>query len=160
MTPAAAVAWILQREGSDVRESTDGVSRYGISQASHPELTEEEIENMTPATAAAIYMGPQYLGAVRGTQLPGFLVLPVLDSAVNQGTRTAVKCLQRALRVHVDGIIGPQTLGAAIAAANPTQVLADFTSARIASYMLDKEWAEDSAAWVSRAVLAALSAGI
>ena len=50
--------------------------------------------------------------------LPEAIAIKVFDLAVNLGSRTAVKCLQRALqacglRVVIDGILGTETCGAA-----------------------------------------------
>ena len=40
------------------------------------------------------------------------LALPLFDGAVNHGIVPAAKCLQRALGVKADGMIGPETLAA------------------------------------------------
>lgn len=158
MSLQRAVAFILAQETGEVRQSTDGVSRWGISQAAHPELTAEAIRTMTPQGAAAIYSGPMYWGRIHGAELPEYLQLPMLDAAVNQGGGIAVRCLQTGLYVHVDGIIGPVTLRAATANTNQQALLARFTAARIASYAQDKEWGSDGTGWVTRAVSAALYA--
>ena len=53
--------------------------------------------------------------------LPRHFAFIVMDSAVNQGPRVAIRILQITLGVSVDGIIGPKTLAAA-AAATPRKV--------------------------------------
>lgn len=54
-----------------------------------------------------------YWDVVRGNALPGGLDLALFDFAVNSGPATAVKTLQRILKVRRDGALGPITLGAA-----------------------------------------------
>jgi lysozyme family protein len=151
-----AVAFVLAQETGTVVHSTDGVSKWGVSQQSHPELTAEQIENMTPQQAQAIY--GTYWTKIFGPQLPDYLHTPMMDSAVNQGPRIAIRCLQQALYVKVDGICGPATLRAANAASGRNSILSRFTAARISHYSLDKEWPTDGAGWAARAVLAALEA--
>jgi lysozyme family protein len=48
----------------------------------------------------------------------------LFDKGVNMGIRQAVKLIQRALHVDVDGVIGPQTM-AQLNAAEPIALLAD-----------------------------------
>jgi len=155
MSKARAIAFVLPEESGVVVHAADGVSKWGISQASHPELTAEQIEGMTQAQAAEIIGGPQYWGAIRGDQLPEWLQTAMLDAAVNQGAPTAVVLLQRTLRVPVDGKLGPQTLYAA-SAGQEKPTLARFAAQRVMSYVRDAGWTADGEGWTERAVLAAL----
>ena len=53
-----------------------------------------------------------YWDAVRGDDLPSGLDLIVYDIAINMGPIVAIKFLQQALKVGVDGQFGLETLGA------------------------------------------------
>ncbi|MCC7278676.1 MAG: hypothetical protein IT487_10235 [Chromatiaceae bacterium] len=51
-----------------------------------------------------------YWQVLHGNQFPPGLDLLLLDCAINQGPATAIKLLQRTLRIREDGLIGPETL--------------------------------------------------
>lgn len=155
MSLQRAVAFVLAQETGEVVEAEDGVSRWGISQASHPELSADDIRNMTQQQAAAIIGGAQYWGACHAAELPDWMQLAMLDSCVNQGATASMVCLQRALRVSVDGKFGPQTK-AALYAASQNEVLARFGMERVMSYSQDKTWPQDGEGWTERAFLAAV----
>lgn len=161
MSLARAVSFVLDQETGRLVEGTDAagpwVSKWGVDSRYHKDLTLDQIRNLQRPAAAILLGGPQYWDAVQGSQWPDYLQLPMLDSAVNEGPKTAIECLQRALYVAADGIVGPQTLKAA-ASANSTMTLALFTAARVAEYARDPDWATDGDGWVKRAVLAALEA--
>lgn len=53
-----------------------------------------------------------YWNAVRGDELPAGLDLVMYDIAINSGPITAIKFLQQALDVSVDGQFGLDTMGA------------------------------------------------
>lgn len=55
--------------------------------------------------------------------------LSFFDNAVNEGPREAIVLLQRALRIHADGIWGDQTVGA-IAHTLPTSLIIAYTLER------------------------------
>lgn len=107
----AAVASVLKHEGGlSVNRSDPGqITKYGISQRAHPDV---DVINLTPEQAREIYR-VSYWTAIRGDELPAALALCLFDSAVNQGVSAAVRMLQEALRVDVDGVLGPETLTAA-----------------------------------------------
>ena len=105
---------ILAEEGglSDHPADPGGLTNYGISQRAYPTL---DIAALTLNDAKALYRR-DYWQVLHGDQLPDGLDLLLLDCAINQGPATAIKLLQRALRIRDDGIIGPETLNAAAAA--------------------------------------------
>lgn len=155
MTLQRAVAFVLDQEKGDLVEAEDGLSRWGISQANHPELTADQIRNMTQQQAAQIIGGPQYWGACHAAEMPDWMQLALLDATVNQGASAAMVCLQRALRVPADGHFGPQTK-AAVNAASQNEILARFGMERVMSYTKDRTWPEDGSGWTERAFLAAV----
>lgn len=133
-----------------------GATAYGWALRENPDLSDADLRAMTPVTAAARYRA-KFWPTIRGDDLPDYLQLPVLDCAVAQGPGTAIKVLQRALYVTVDGAFGPSTL-AAVTHADPHTTLAAYASERIAAYAADADWPQFHRDWTRRAVLAALEA--
>ncbi len=101
---------ILEREGGLTNDPDDpgGLTNFGISQRQYPAL---DIAALTRTDAIEIYRR-DYWEPCGAEQMPEPLDFYLFDSAVNQGVGTAIRFLQTALRVHVDGRIGPETLGA------------------------------------------------
>ena len=83
-----------------------GLTHFGISQRAYPDV---DMKALTLQKAAAIYR-EDYWDPIKGDLLPAGLDLLMLDSAVNQGAKTAAVLLQQALDIKADGIIGPITL--------------------------------------------------
>ena len=137
---------ILAEEGGLSNHPADpgGLTQYGISKRSYPQL---DIAGLTLADAQAIYHR-DYWQPIHGDQLPPGLDLLMLDCAVNQGPVTAIKLLQRALRIHDDGLIGPETLNAA-AAAMPG-LLDAFAAERALRYELNPNEATFGRGWYRR----------
>jgi len=114
-----AVDGVIQREGGFVDHPSDrgGPTKYGITKATLERVrgrpvSVEEVRNLTRAEAEQIYKDI-YI------RRPGLnhiedqgLFLLLFDSAVQHGSRTAVRFLQEVLGVPADGIIGPVTLHA------------------------------------------------
>jgi lysozyme family protein len=111
MTFDKAFDAVLKFEGgvSDHPSDPGGLTKYGISQRSYPDL---DIANLTLDEAKAIYKR-DYWDKVKGDILPAGISTLVFDSAVNQGPLRATLFLQKALGVDPDGIIGPRTIAAA-----------------------------------------------
>ena len=111
-----AVEVVLAHEGgySDHAADTGGATNYGISSTHNPDV---DVENLTRADAVELYW-TRYWKGNGYDKLPERLAVKVFDLAVNMGRNAAVCCLQHALRavgqeVGVDGVIGPETAGAA-----------------------------------------------
>lgn len=64
-------------------------------------------------TAIDIYT-KNYWAPIKADQLPDALRFHVFDAAVNSGPGQAVKWLQQAAGITQDGLIGPQTISAAL----------------------------------------------
>lgn len=107
----SAFELLLAIEGGLVDDKNDsgGLTKYGISKKAYPKL---DIDNLTIQQAKDIYYR-DYWGRCKCDYLPDALSVAVFDYAVNSGTIKAIKSLQMALGVTVDGIIGNQTIGAA-----------------------------------------------
>jgi lysozyme family protein len=109
-----AIEFVLEQEGGYTLDTNDpgGETKYGISKKAYPNL---DIKNLTREAAVEIYCH-DYWQPCKCDDLPRHFALIVFDSAVNQGPRVAIRLLQIALGVSVDGIIGPKTLAAASSA--------------------------------------------
>lgn len=129
-------------------------TKWGLSAASYPSLS---IQSITREQALAIYFR-DFWSRIRGDQLPQRVSLVLLDSAVNQGVGTAVKFLQRALRVADDGVMGPETISAARSAADPHYLVADFLAVRGVGYAADSDFKTDGRDWLRRCFLACQAA--
>lgn len=116
------VSWVLRFEDSTlsgvVKNLGDGggLTRFGITQQSHPELDPIFWTNMACSdaleTAKQVYKN-EYWNPIQGDNLPSDDLASVLmDFSVNSGVRRAVKTLQTILQIPKDGILGPGTLNA------------------------------------------------
>ena len=114
-----AIDAIVAREGGYVNHPADrgGPTKFGVTLSALSEfrslpVTPEDVEAMTLDEARAIYR-KRYLEDTGIWKIPGpILRAMVLDSAVNHGPSSAIKMLQRILKVPVDGTIGSVTLTA------------------------------------------------
>lgn len=121
-----AVEVVLKHEGGYVNDPRDpgGETKFGISKRSYPHL---DIANLTREDAIAIYYRDWWQRYGYGRLQDDAVATKVFDLAVNMGPAAAHRLLQEALvflgyDIAVDGIIGPQTIGAANKA-SPERVL-------------------------------------
>lgn len=138
---------VIGAEGGYVNDPNDpgGETKYGISKAAYPSLN---IAALTLEEAKGIYRR-DYWQACRCDDFPAMLRLPLFDSAVNQGVSAAIKLLQQILRVDVDGIIGPKTIGAANSSDTKELVL-DFLSYRALRYVETRNFDRYGRGWLRR----------
>ena len=116
-TFSEAVEVVLRNEGGYVRDPDDpgGETKFGISKRSYPAL---DIAELTRDEAIYIYHRDFWAANRYGEIEDRGLAEKVFDLAVNMGAKTANVMMQVAINltggepVEVDGIIGPQTLGA------------------------------------------------
>lgn len=73
----------------------------------------------------------------------------LFDAAVNQGPGWAPRCLQGALGVAQDGVIGPKTLDA-LRSADTATLHAEIARLRDARYRSDPEWPVFGVGWTRR----------
>lgn len=110
---------IIRREGGYVDHPADrgGPTNWGITQGTLSAhrgraVTAEEVRALTRAEAMQIYRR-RYVLQPRLAEVPGERLRELLvDWGVHSGPIIAVRGLQQALGVAVDGIIGPVTLTA------------------------------------------------
>ena len=137
-------------EGGYVNDPHDpgGETNFGISKRAYPQLN---IAALTSGQAKEIYYRDYWLSAGCET-LPDRVAIATFDSAVNQGVGRARRLLQRAVRVRVDGKIGPITR-AAIAATAEDTLLLEFLSHRLRAYAETRNARRYMRGW-SRRILA------
>ena len=140
------IAVILAEEGglANHRRDPGGLTKYGISQRSYPDLN---IAALTKETAIALYRR-DYWNPVHGDELPAGLDLLLLDCAVNQGPATAIRLLQEALKLDQDGVLGPITL--ANARRTMPNVLPEFCALRAWRYEINRHEDAFGKGWFRR----------
>lgn len=166
MTEEQVLDDLVRREGGFVDHPADrgGPTKYGITADTlgnwlgvQRPASIEEVRSLTVDQAKTIYR-------TRYIRQPGFTPenIPdenvrvfVIDTGVNSGPTTAMRHLQMALRVSPDGRWGPITR-AAMAKADPGQVLKDLIRLRVMHYVRiaqgDKTQIEFLGGWISRAL--------
>lgn len=106
---------LLGNEGGFVDNPADpgGATNFGITQrVARSHGYTGDMRDLPLATALSIYLS-DYWAPIKADQLPDALRFHVFDAAVNSGAAQAIKWLQSAAGVTVDGAIGPKTLAAA-----------------------------------------------
>lgn len=138
---------VIGHEGglSDDPRDPGGLTRYGISKRAHPTV---DVRNLTLAQAKQIYLARYWL-PLHADAMPEAAAVQVFDAAVNHGIKPAVRMMQRALRVPVDGVIGPVTLNALIAA-DDARFVARFAAERLTYYTDLAGWDVYGRGWTRR----------
>lgn len=156
---ATCLAFTLAQEGGYVDDPYDpgGATNMGITLATlrhwdhDPALGPADVQDMTRATAAAIY-GALYWNALRADSLPAGVDLSAFDFGVNAGTRRSAELLQEALGFsagQVDGCVGPETLAAALKA-DAAGVVNDLAERQTAYYRGLAEFDRYGRGWLDR----------
>ncbi len=120
-------------------------TKYGIAAHVYPNL---DIKNLTLAQAKAIYY-KDYWTPLHADSMPEFVAIQVFDAAVNSGIRSAIRQLQRALRVRDDGVLGPVTL-AAMQTIDDARFAAHFAAERLLYYTNLSTWPAFGRGWTRR----------
>lgn len=120
-------------------------TKYGVSGASYPNL---DIPNITLEDAKGIFYKDFYL-KVNGDQFPLALSMQMCDAEINHGWFGAIKMLQFAASVTVDGVFGPLSL-AAVNRIDKNDILYLFLARRIDVMVSDPNWLKYGAGWMHR----------
>ena len=112
--------------------------------------TKTELRNIPIEHVRSIYRR-WYWDAVKADDLPSGVDLVVFDFAVNSGPTTAVRRLQMALGVVIDGRIGPVTIQAA-QNANAVELIGKITELRMAFLRGLSDWRHYKGGWIRRCV--------
>ena len=125
-------------------------TKYGISAMSYPNI---DIANLTLGQAKSIYLS-DFWNASNCQFFPKAIAIAVFDSAVNQGSKIAIKFIQEAINATpVDGDFGTESQSAftnALAILGEGGILAAFMAARQQGYTEDSEWLIDGKGWIRR----------
>lgn len=142
-----AVEFVLAREGGYSNDVHDkgGETNFGISKRAHPDV---DIKNLTREQAKVIYR-LDYYDKCRCGEMPFPIGFALFDSAVNQGPSAAIRMLQKSLKVTVDGVLGPETMGA-IQRANVPDMLCTFVARRAFQYSNHPEIMRYGMGWFTR----------
>jgi lysozyme family protein len=150
----------LSREGGFVDDPSDhgGATNYGITQRVYTEglagkgLLTKSVRLITLDEVSNIYQEKYWLPSNAGN-CPVSVDLCVFDLAVNSGVGRAVRFLQRAVGVVDDGVFGPAT-HAAVLAANPVDLAAKLCEMRRNFYLAivdhDPSQSKFLKGWLSR----------
>lgn len=143
----AAFLRLLRHEGFHSNDPRDagGETKYGISKRAYPHI---DIATLTLGAAKDIYR-LDYWHKIRADELPDAIRFDMFDLAVNSGVGAAVRLLQRAAGVAVDGVLGPVTT-AAVAAAEPHRLRARLLGHRLQLMTDLSTWAVFSRGWARR----------
>jgi lysozyme family protein len=142
------VVRVMDAEGGYKLATPDdpgGETKYGISKRSFPDV---DIANLSAAAAIELYR-VNHWATIRGDELPLYAAFQVLDFAVNSGPAAAVCTLQGALGVPADGVLGPQTL-LALLAARPADLLAKLAAGRLDFLASLPNWPANGRGWARR----------
>lgn len=150
-----ALKAVLQFEGGYVKDPKDpgGETKYGITKRTYPNL---DIAKLSLKDAERIYLN-DFWQKCQCDDLPWPIAMIVFDCAVNQGTTVAIKLLQEALKVEIDGIIGSKTIGHA-RNSDWQEIVTAFTTLRIIRYTKTKNFDRYGKGWIRRAVFIAMVA--
>jgi lysozyme family protein len=114
-----AVEIVLRHEGglNDRPSDPGGLTNYGFALNRNPDLTADQIRNMTREQATERYL-VKWWQPYRWRDLPVVIACKVFDCAVPDGPGPAIRALQRACwasgqRVKEDGALGSETIRAA-----------------------------------------------
>jgi lysozyme family protein len=114
-----------------------------------------DVRMITRDDAMQIYL-MQYWDPVHCNEMPNGLALALFDASVNSGPAQAVRWLQQALGVTVDGICGPATVKAAQKAG--PDVLQRFHLLRMRAMTRMEGWPSFGRGWSVRMVQVAFQA--
>lgn len=148
---------VLGHEGQDTitddPRDPGGLTRWGISAASHPGV---DIRNLTREGAADIYRR-DYWAPLHCDEMPLAVALGVFDTGVNMGTKAAARMLQECVGGVVDGVIGPRTL-LAVYRYPVGALVRRYSTARVHRYMALGGFQTYGKGWLSRALDVAITA--
>ena len=142
-----AFALTVGVEGGYVNDPADpgGETKYGISHRAYPDI---DIKALTLDQAKDIYRR-DYWQAASCDSMPERIGHLVFDCAVHHGVKTAIKLLQRALKVADDGEFGPITRGTLTA--RDTNETADLLMAQRMLYLMTcSAWPTYKLGWAKR----------
>lgn len=157
-----AVDVVLKHEGgfSDHKSDPGGATNFGISLRyartlgsmldldGDGDVDKDDILLVTPDKAKIVYKD-WFWRDVRGDELPPGLDLTVFDFAVNSGAGRAIRALQSAAGVQADGVFGPATMRAVLAA-DPVDLINTINDRRLVFLRGLSTWPTFGRGWTNR----------
>lgn len=152
----AALKLVLVHDGGYINHPKDpgGATMKGVTQAVYDgyrvrhNLPKQAVKKITNVELEAIYRD-QYWRTIHADDMPKGVDYAIFDYAVNSGAGRAVKDLQRALGVKVDGIVGMGTL-TALGLADDARLINDVCDRRLRFLKSLKTWRTFGRGWASR----------
>jgi lysozyme family protein len=134
----AAYDIVMKYEGGYVNHPNDpgGETYKGISRVAHPDWEGWEYIDQKKSVPEQVVMDFYYRRfwvPLRCDEMPTPVGEYLFDFAVNVGHKRAIMSVQKALKVVVDGILGPVTMGA-IKKADPVMLMYKLLAERIDYY--------------------------
>ncbi|MHB8284104.1 MAG: glycoside hydrolase family 108 protein [Caulobacteraceae bacterium] len=155
----ACVALVLNEEGSAyTNRPSDGPTKWGITLDTLTRYNYATMGQKSTSTAdvstlgryqASLVYKALYWIPLRCDELPAGLDLMVFDCGVNQGQPTAVRLLQQALGVTVDGQFGQKTMDA-VRCTDAAHVVTQMAALRLYRYRTTANAGEYLAGWTNR----------
>jgi len=157
LTFEPALRLLLRHEGGFVNNPEDpgGMTNLGVtkhqweSYLSEP-VTEADMRALTADRVAPFYKN-RYWNTVQADKLPAGVDNCLFDCCVNSGPGRAVKILQEVLGLTQDGIIGGQTIAAALTR-SVQDTIRDYTNARLTFLKTLSTWSSFGKGWEARVV--------
>lgn len=151
MTFDAAFTRLLGHEGGYSNNPADpgGETMWGITK--HVAIQHGytgDMRYLSQETAKEIYRA-RYWDAVKADQFPDPLRYALFDAAVNSGPKQALIWAQQALDVGADGVVGDETLRAAMAC-DPQRVRARMLGIRLDFMTSLPIWTQFGKGWARR----------
>ena len=144
---------LLTHEGGfvhrPVSDDPGGATMYGITEkVARANGYTGKMQDLTLDFSKSVYR-KLYWDACQCDQMPDAIRYPLFDAAVNSGPGQAVKWLQSAIGVKVDGVIGPMTRQAANMSA-PMVVRQHMIGKRLAFMTRLDNWSANAKGWSRR----------
>lgn len=141
---------LIRHEGGYVNNPSDpgGETKWGISKRAFPNLN---IAALTRVDAREIYK-TFFWAPLEASTMPSSVAFQVFDFAVNSGIDTAIRYLQRALKVADDGHFGPISRFA-LNTTSETDILMRFNAERLDYMTRLSNWPDAGRGWARRIAL-------
>lgn len=151
-----AYKFVQAEEGgyANHRDDPGGATQWGLTQAVYDAYRArvgrpvQDVRLVSAAEHRAIFE-KQYWTPIKGNDLPSGVDLCLYDYSINSGAGRAVKELQRALGLAVDGIVGVRTLDA-VRAADDETLINDICDRRLRFMKSLRTWKTFGKGWTAR----------
>lgn len=148
---------VLLEEGgwSDHPKDPGGATMKGVTQRVYDAYrdrlrkTRRSVRFIEQSELEVIYR-TSYWNLIKGDSLPAGVGYVVFDGAVNSGVKRSAEWLQAALGVHVDGVIGPATITAAMRDPNHDALIDRIMDRRLAFLQSLTTWSTFGKGWKAR----------